>query len=278
MAIEPHTRFIGIDFSAARDAADRTWVTVASGDHDQLAVAECRPVRTLLEYPSQPVPTALVSFIARSGPSVIGCDACFSLPLPLVDTTWEDWLCTYPRRFPDPDALRRAGRDSSGRERKRLTDRLVHAPFAPTNLRLFRQTDTWLRQVLHPLVKQGVVAVAPFHPRTADRPYLMEVCPAVSLRALALPHRGYKGRTAYAQATREQILRGLQGLGVTLSPALSATVIAQPGGDGLDSIVAAVTAWLVTMRNPPSSNLPPEASREGWIYVPEPPFSLASRR
>ncbi|GBD21467.1 hypothetical protein HRbin28_01916 [bacterium HR28] len=138
MEVEPHTRFIGIDFSAARDAADRTWVTVASGDHDQLAVAECRPVRTLLEYPSQPVPTALVSFIARSGPSVIGCDACFSLPLPLVDTTWEDWLCTYPRRFPDPDALRRAGRDISGRERKRLTDRLVHAPFAPTNLRLFR--------------------------------------------------------------------------------------------------------------------------------------------
>ncbi|MFN3337617.1 MAG: DUF429 domain-containing protein [Thermomicrobium sp.] len=278
MEVAPHTRFLGIDFSAAQDAADRTWVTVASGNHDQLAVVESRPLRTLLEYPSQPVSLALVSLIVRSGPSVIGCDACFSLPLPLVDTIWEDWLCTYPRRFPNPDALRRAGRDTSGRERKRLTDRLVHAPFAPTNLRLFRQTDAWLREVLYPVVAQGVATVAPFHPRAADRPFLMEVCPAVSLRALALPHRGYKGRAASAQAAREQILRGLQDLGVTLSPALCRTVIAQPGGDALDSIVAAVTAWLVTMRNPASSNLPAEARREGWIYVPEPPFPLASRR
>ncbi len=278
MEVEPHTCFIGIDFSAARDAAHRTWVTLAVGDHDQLTLVEMCPARALLEDLSQPVTAALVSFIARSGSSIIGCDACFSLPLPLVDTTWEEWLSTYHRRFPDADALRHAGRDPSGRERKRLTDRLLQAPFAPTNLRLFRQTDAWLREVLYPLVQRRMVAVAPFHPRTPDRPYLLEVCPAVSLRVLGLPYRGYKGTRASAQAARIRILRDLQDLGVMVPPALSDIVVAQPGGDALDSIVAAVSVWLVMMQQPALSNLPAEATREGWIYAPEPQLPPASRR
>ncbi|MCS7050772.1 MAG: DUF429 domain-containing protein [Thermomicrobium sp.] len=271
-------QFIGIDFSAARDAGDRMWMTIAHATATGLSVDTVESASRLLGAPSSSIVPALVRFIARSGHSVIGCDACFGLPRSLVDEPWEAWLQSYPQRFPTYQTLRQAGRDPSGRELKRLTDRCARAPFAPTNLRIVRQTDCWLREVLLPLVREGAATVAPFQPRSPDRPHLMEVCPAVSLRVLGLPHRRYKGRTAEESRVRAQILERLANQGLDCSRMIMDRVRTQAGGDALDSLVAALTVWLVIRQHPAAPDVPDEARWEGWIYRPLPPTVSGSSR
>lgn len=156
-------RIIGIDFSAARDASRKIWLAFGNAVNDQLHIETLAPLETLADRPLANASPVLARIIASSGPSIIACDACFGLPVPSSAAPWHTWLLSYPSRFADAEQLRQEGRDAHGRERKRLTDRVARAPFAPTNLRIYRQTDSWLRSVLHPLVAADAVAVAPLN-------------------------------------------------------------------------------------------------------------------
>ncbi len=261
-------RIIGIDFSAARDASRKIWLAFGNADNDQLHIETLAPIETLADRRLANASAVLTRIIASSGPSIVACDACFGLPLPSSTAPWRTWLRSYPSRFADAEQLRQAGRDARGRERKRLTDRVARAPFAPTNLRIYRQTDSWLRDVLHPLVVADAIAVAPFERRREDRPFLFEVCPSVSLRQLGLPNRRYKGTDLHRRQCRRDILTGLTRLGLDLPSPLASRALDDPGGDALDALIAAITAWWVVREELLACPLPAEAFVEGWIYYP----------
>ena len=261
-------RIIGIDFSAARDASRKVWLAVGNAVNDQLHIETLAPIETVVDRRPVYAARMLARFIASCGPSIVACDACFGLPLPSSTAPWRTWLLSYPSRFADAEQLRQEGRDAHGRERKRLTDRVARAPFAPTNLRIYRQTDSWLRSVLHPLVAADAVAVAPFQQLREDRPCLLEVCPSVSLRELGLPNRRYKGTALHRRQCRRDILTGLTRLGLDLPSPLASRALHDPGGDALDAVVAAITAWWVVREELLACPLPEEAFIEGWIYYP----------
>jgi hypothetical protein len=261
-------RIIGIDFSAARDASRKIWLAFGNAVNDQLHIETLAPLETLAHRPLANASAVLARIIASSGPSIIACDACFGLPVPSSAAPWHTWLLSYPSRFADAEQLRQEGRDAHGRERKRLTDRVARAPFAPTNLRIYRQTDSWLRSVLHPLVAADAVAVAPFERLREDRPCLLEVCPSVSLRELGLPNLRYKGSDHLRRQCRCDILTGLTRLGLDLPSSLASRALDDPGGDALDALIAAITAWLVVREELLACPLPAEAFIEGWIYYP----------
>lgn len=258
------TTFIGIDFSAAQDAAHHIWLTRAQGDHRRLRVISCQSLAELTHDWQQTPWQNLAAFLRTCEPGFIGSDVCHGLPRSCTQESWEEVVLQYPQHFPDADALR-----STCGEQRRLTDHVMRSPQAPANLRIYRQTDAWLRFILSPLLREQAVAVAPFRPPLNDRPYLLEVCPSVTLRNLGLPHQGYKGNKAHHRTRRAEITRALAMLGVHIPQSIASRVIAQTGGDALDSLIAALTTWLVTQEKLLSpAVLPPEAYQEGWIYAP----------
>jgi len=82
--------------------------------------------------------------------------------------------------------------------------------------------------------------VLPMEAPRPDRPWVIETCPASTLKHADL-YPSYKGRTEVARAARRHIVAGLvkRGLLAPLSRALQRLAIENRGGDALDSMVAA---------------------------------------
>jgi hypothetical protein len=90
----------------------------------------------------------------------------------------------------------------------------------------------------------------------------------VSLRELGLPNLRYKGSDHLRRQCRCDILTGLTRLGLDLPSSLASRALDDPGGDALDALIAAITAWLVVREELLACPLPAEAFIEGWIYYP----------
>jgi len=113
---------------------------------------------------------------------------------------------------------------------------------APTNLRVVRQTFHGIRDVLAPLARAGLARVVPQQRWDATRPALVEVCPASTLAAAGL-RRPYKGHWPEARRHRATIVGRLASCGAVVeSRSLRALLVADAGGDALDSVLAAVGA------------------------------------
>jgi len=260
--------FAGLDFSGARDAGRHAWVSQGRRRLRRLEVWDCRPVA---ELPGSGVGRdvclpALAHWISQRGQCLIGCDFPFSLPREVTGGEgWETLVRAFLRRFPTPEEMRSACHDQSGRERRRQTDRESRAPLAPGNLRLYRQTYYGIRDVLSPLIRAGAASVLPFQRPSRGRPWLIEVCPAVTLRRLGLHNWHYKGPEERQRLERRRLLELVQELGMQLPARVCERALHDAGGDALDSLIALYTAWAV--RN--ALEVEPPLATEGHIYVPE---------
>lgn len=277
-------RAIGIDFSGARDAGKRIWISEGSIDEkSRYRVESCRPAFQRLNCGSSRDATlpALAAWIADRDDSVIGCDFPFALPTGAVDeANWHDFVRSF-RRYETADAFRsdmrrrRAGTDPL--EPKRRTDLPDHAatPWNPWNIRLYRQTHAGIGSLLAPLL--GRAAIAPFDRPVAGRPLIVETCPASSLKQLGLYkiHGGYKGAGTDCRRQREQIVDGLVERGlVMLSPALRSDIVENRGGDALDSVIAALGA--VAALSDIANDVGYKDQIEGWVYYVRAPSARAS--
>ncbi len=262
-------RFYGLDFSGARDAGRHAWISQGQMRDERLWVLDCRP---LAELPGSGARRevclpALARWVAQLGDSLLGCDFPFSLPREVMgEEGWEAFVETFPQRFPTPEHLRMACRDPAGRERRRQTDRDVRAPFAPGNLRLYRQTYYGIRELLSPLVRARTVCVLPFQRPTPGRPWLIEVCPAVTLRRLRLYRLGYKGRGERWLLERQHLLDCLGELGMRVPARVCSRALSDTGGNALDSLIALYTAWSVRAQLVVASPF----DQEGYIFAPPP--------
>jgi hypothetical protein len=261
--------FTGLDFSGARDAGRHAWISQGRAGHSRLEVWDCRPAA---ELPGSGAARevclpALARWISELGDCLIGCDFPFSLPLEVMGNEgWETFVSSFARRFPTPEALRAACQSQGGHERRRQTDRETRAPFAPGNLRLYRQTYYGIRDVLAPLVLEGAACVLPFQHPIPGRPWLIEICPAVTLRRLDLCSRSYKGPGERCRLERQHLLDRLVELGMQLPARVRQRALDDDGGHALDSLVALLTAWSV--RDALVVGAP--IASEGYIYVPKP--------
>ncbi|MES3517636.1 MAG: DUF429 domain-containing protein [Natronomonas sp.] len=275
---ESAARIRGIDFSGASRPGTDIWIAEGRYDGSHLRIESCVSAADAFgETNREPILRSLRSRIADGGTS--GLDASFGLPAALLPDDVEDWgaaLGWFCDRFDAADAgemretLKREARESAveGVELKRRTDEATGAS-SPYSFITYYQTLYAIRDVVGPLVDSGV-RIEPMGPRADDRSALrsdestlLEVYPAATLRALGLPDEQYK-ECEGGRKRRTEILDGLSAWGVELRPADRDRVLAESGGDALDSVVAAVAVCRAIDRN--FSVTHPYDRREGAIY------------
>jgi len=274
---------LGVDLSASASAAHRkTWITRATVTDGAVALQSPFPVRAL---PSEPrsrdaVFDTLRQTIAEADPpAVVGLDAPFSLPDPIVEEPdWRAFLETVPDIFSDADDFQttchRLTERATGGDRKEILRRCDERfdGLCPYNRFVFRITYHALRGLLVPLVRSEAAAAWPFQPgaATADR-VLLETYPAAVLASrLAVRSTTYKDAhddPAFRRAVLDQILTSDA---VTVDPQPTATAIRSvvaddAGGDALDSLLAAwaAAAWVRGDRPTTDHRAPPS---EGFIH------------
>lgn len=238
-------RLIGIDFSAAADAGRAIWLAEGEDLDGRLQVLSLRPAAELSGggRARDAALAALRSHVAGLGPAIVGIDAPNSLPRAVVPDAWETWLTSFAAVHPTPEDFRAACRlASGGRELRRPADVVAKTPFAPWNLRLYRQTWHSVAGLYAPLVAAQAVTVAPFQRPRAGRPRLAEICPASTLKHLGL-YRPYKGHGEAPRAQRKVILAALRRrTPLDLPKSLAARALENAGGDALDALVALTAA------------------------------------
>jgi hypothetical protein len=238
-------RVIGIDFSGAEKAGDAIWIAEGHVDGERVCIERCCSAADLVDSGPERARClpALVEFIAAQQRTIIGCDFPFSLPAPMMDGVgWRAFALGLGGRFSSADDfLRDCRRRANGREIRRACDRESRVPFAAYNLRIYRQTYHGIRDVLAPLLRASSAVMLPMETARRDRPWVIETCPASTLKHAGL-YPSYKGRTEVARAARRHIVNGLvqRGLLVPLSRTLRRLAIENHGGDALDSMVAAM--------------------------------------
>lgn len=170
-----------------------------------------------------------------------------------------DWMAVaeWMRGLGSPRGWRKDVREHTRREPRRVCDAAAATPLAPMNLRVFKQTWTFMCEVLLPLAEAGV-SVEPMRPVAGARTVVCEGCPASVLAARGWARRGYKGAGEPPARVRAETVRELRNNGMTIPPAVAEQAIADQEGDLLDALL------LVT--EPAHTVVPREAIIEGWVY------------
>jgi hypothetical protein len=274
--VEGRERVYGVDFSGAQDAGRRIWLAEGRIRGGRLRVEGCYPAEELSGSgrDREAALGALRRLIAGEPGAAFGLDFPFGLPLPLLGEgvgSWEAFVRSFPVDYPTADAFRRTcrARHPDG-ELKRWTDLETKTPFAAYNLRLFRQTYYGIREVLYPLLRDRAACVLPMQARCADRAWVLEICPASTLKRERLPAQGYKAKAEEGRRVREAILAGIEARGQVEvgSAGLRARIVEEEGGDALDSVIA---AW-ATYRSIDAPEVDAVGERrayalEGYVYV-----------
>ena len=234
-------RIFGVDFSGAKDAGRRIWLAEGEPSSRGLRILSCLPAEELPGGTRERAPalSALRWFIAGQSDGIFGCDFPFALPRAVVAATdWKSFLAGFDH--PDAAAFRKhCRRLSPGREPKRPTDMESKTPWCAFNLRLYRQTYWGLAGLLRPLVHEGAAAVLPMQKPPAGRAWMIETCPASTLKHLSW--RGsYKGAGDAGVRRRLVAFLGHTGRLAPLAPEIMRRMIENAGGDALDSVIAAL--------------------------------------
>lgn len=257
----------GVDFSGAAEAGRKIWVAWGEVAAGTLRMVGCFKAEELPGSGKERKAclAALREFIARQRDCVVGLDFPFGLPRLLVkEKSWEDFVLSFPGRYAGPEEFRRECYEAAGgRELRRAVEEKCRAPFSPYNLRLYRQTYYGIKEVLYPLVKEGLACVLPVQEARPGAPWLVEVCPAATLRAEGL-YLPYKGRGREREKARGFILGALEEKGLVAVPKeIKETALRDSEGDAVDSILAALAAWRALGRLDAKYG---GCRLEGWVY------------
>jgi len=237
-------RIVGIDFSGAAAAGTAIWIAEAHIEDGRVRIERCRPAAALpsSHRDRDRCLPALVAHVRRLRRAIVGCDFPFSLPAEMIEApTWRAFALAFGERFGSAQAfLEDCRRRSGGREVRRACDRESRVPFAAYNLRIYRQTYHGIRDVLAPLMRDEAAVVLPMEAIDGERPWVVETCPASTLKHAGL-YPSYKGTSSTAREARRDIVRGLveRRLLAPLSSSLQHLAIDNTGGDALDSMIAA---------------------------------------
>ena len=266
----------GVDFSGARDAGRRLWVAEGELEGNTLRIVECRRADGLpgAGKSRERALVALREFIAGAGAGVFGLDFPLGLPLPLIGyDDWTAFVLAFPGNYPTPEAFRQHCRERAGGcELRRVTDTESKTPFSAYNLRLYCQTYFGIRDVIHPLVRDRQACVLPMQRPRPDRPWLIEICPASTLKSHDLYPPRYKRAGEEAHAARAHVLAGLEATGSlhVSSDDLRSAILDDHHGDALDSVIAAF-ATFKALRAPAFPDLENRGddtyALEGYVYV-----------
>jgi len=249
----PPQSVYGVDFSGAARAGETIWVArLRSRRAFPWAVAGLWRLADRTGRAERAAAlAALVRWITRTHSAVWGFDFPFGLPVGLGFGGWPGVVRAVSRWDGGAyafgvECVTRAEALFGTKHIRRQTDGL--APFDPVHYRVIYQTFHGIRDVLGPLRADPATAVLPFQDASAAgvRRVAIETCTTAALKSWGLPHQRYKEPTAATvsrtgRAVRQTILRGLKPFVEVPSP-IRRVIMADPGGDALDAVVASVAA------------------------------------
>ena len=235
----------GVDWSGASKAGKHAWWAQGRRDGSRLRL-DSLDRGDYLERSGQDRDRFLDAVVGRIGRlknAAVGFDFPFGLPSALLNgDTWTEFVASFRSCFPTPELFRSWCRErTGGRELKRVTDKVANTPFAVYNLRLYLQTYFGIARVLAPLCGSGRAVAPPMQCLRSDVPWLLEVCPASTLKRLKLD-RSYKGRTQQHEHARRIIVDALCERDLLVAPSSRhvSAMVEDTGGDALDAVVAAI--------------------------------------
>jgi len=282
----PHfDQVVGVDFSGARLSGLNAWISRTEILHDcgRLKLVQLSPLGKLAASEDRDdVNAFLVKQVDQSQAALWGFDFPFGLPIELKLGTWVRQLQSIGRF--DGDAKKyghflvdRTRQISGAMHIRRVTDRETQTPFDCYHYRIIYQTFHGMRDILRHIHASPETAVLPFQfEKLSDSASLVkrvvvEACPSSTLKRLGLPHRMYKqsgGKppTPEKIAVRKTILAAVEKI-VDVTPAQRKVMLSNPGGDALDSLLAAVGVFQVTtMDDHEAIAKHPRYRREGRVY------------
>ncbi len=268
---EEQRRIYGVDFSGSKTAGRKIWVSEGSIRQGTLEISACYPISDIAESKSRDRDSCLLalrSLITGSRNGVFGMDFPFSLPHELLSSSnWRSFIYDFPGKYPSAERFREEMRSLfPGHELKRLTDTEVRAPFCVYNLRLYRQTYFGIRDVLGPLVAEDLACVLPMQEPVSNKPWLIEVCPASTLKKEEL-YMPYKGRSLRESEARKYILEEMLDRGISIPSHIRDTALENTDGDALDSVIAAFAgSKAVTRLDTLRESLPQIYLTEGYTF------------
>ena len=266
------TRVLGLDWSGAQNAAAKIWVCILEQrgeENSNVIVYLDRPLD--VHTPRSAVPEALASWLTRQEFSLAGFDFCFGLHqkhasnfcLPQPSGQRPPILYGACLQAMTPEQFR----FHAAKEMKRNTDKIVAAPFAPTNLRMYKQT--YLGLLLIAALGTDQYSFLPWNVVDNDRRLVVEVLPAKVQRWLDPNRKSYKGRVPSSENQRGLLLKSLEHRANirSVQTSMRDKIIHDREGDALDAIFAAVAAQharnaeFVIQKEHYS-----DAMLEGWIF------------
>ncbi len=228
---------LGVDFSGAALAGEKIWIARAHFSNQKLVFDDLTSAADLPGGAPErdSALRSLVAYIGSFEAPICGFDFPFSLQADELDRpNWRDWVVSISERFAEADAFRAAYAGA-----RRATDTAAKTPFAPLNLRLYRQTYYGIAQVLAPLLRAEALAL-PFDEPDASRTWLVEICPASLLKKHKL-YFSYKGKSDAQRENRERILsESEQRFALEIPDAMRQSALKDAEGDALDALLSAV--------------------------------------
>ena len=247
----PHKRRIyGIDFSGALDAGKKIWIADGAINNGRLMIGNCESAGDFLKtgVERDKCLRALREFITGKKDCVFAMDFPFGLPLQFVrENSWEAFVLNFHEHYEKAEYLKNECKSITGnRESKRVTDQRSKAPFSPYNLRVYRQTYYGINNILRPLVQEQKACVLPMQAAHPDKPWIIEICPASTLKNLFNLKKlfSYKGSTRYHEKAQERILTAIERKDVSImEETLRKKILKERSGDALDSVIAAYAGF-----------------------------------
>ena len=262
----------GVDFSGAVNAGKKIWIAGGEIRGGVLHIESCQPAKEISGFGihRDDCMKGLCDFVGRQREAVIGLVFPFGLPQRVVqEKTWEEFLTAFTGKYPDAESFKNGCHlAAGGSELKRLTDKECQNPFCAYNLRLYKQTYYGIRDFIGPVVSRGLACVIPVQKPVPGKPWVLEICPAATLKREGLYFR-YKGKGEARPKARSRILKYIESLGFVrvAAPGIWQRAVGDRGGDGLDSIVAAMAAFRAVRDGPPTEAPTQVHALEGVTYV-----------
>lgn len=155
----------GVDFSGARSACNKIWLSHGKVVGNRLDIVECYSLSEVgpTNLNREHCLRILLSLICSSKGSIFGMDFPFGIPFQLMQgRSWDELIRSFPEIYANENEFRDMNRKLSGNaELKRSTDKEVKAPFCVYNLRLYRQTYFGIRDIIRPLVISDAASILP---------------------------------------------------------------------------------------------------------------------
>ncbi len=251
--------FLGLDWSGSAKPGKKIWAAQLSFE----GTKKGKLIKLYQPFSEKHTPPQIAEefadWLQTQSFEVAGFDFCFSLPrghpvkgIPKNPRRLGKWI----RRFQTPEEFKSA----LGRERKRATDRHLGTPFAPTNLRIFRQTYWGLRalaDICNPILpwdKPGPRAIVEVFPNHTAA-FLTGTIP-------------YKGTRFMHEEARRDLLREIQYKArIQITKGDEERMIADSQGDAIDAVLAAIAAAHAKATRFAGVPETIVKSGEGWIYT-----------